>query len=416
VWPVMVVAVGAALAGPAAAQTAEGPVRVFLDCQTRGCDDDEFRTEIGFVDWVRESTAADVHVIVTSQGTGAGREFVFDFVGRGELAGADLRVPASVPATFTRDEELARLTRTLKAGLVSYAARRGQAARLEIREVEEEAGSASQTEDDPWNLWVFSLGTDVEASGEEQQNRWEVGARASANRITEEWKIDVGLDGEVARREVELSEGTFVNETEEWRFDVLAVKSLSPHWSAGGEVELDRSTRRNRDVGGRVAAAFEWNYYPYREANRRQFLVHYQIGFSVVDYEQITIFEVTRDELFDQRLAVVYQNRQPWGDVSVGANWSNYLHDFSKYSLSGGLDANIRLFSGFELDLRASYERIRNQLYLSAAELSDEEIIAGRRELETGYEYGMEVGISYRFGSIYNNVVNNRFPWILWRF
>jgi hypothetical protein len=27
----------------------------------------------------------------------------------------------------------------------------------------------------------------------------------------------------------------------------------------------------------------------------------------------------------------------------------------------------------------------------------------------TGFEYELEIGLSYRFGSIFNNVVNNRF-------
>ncbi|MFW5947902.1 MAG: hypothetical protein ACOCUW_05360, partial [Gemmatimonadota bacterium] len=54
------------LAVPAAAQNGEPErVRVFLDCQTRGCSQSEFRTEITFVDWVRDRTVADLHVILT---------------------------------------------------------------------------------------------------------------------------------------------------------------------------------------------------------------------------------------------------------------------------------------------------------------------------------------------------------------
>ncbi|NIP79239.1 MAG: hypothetical protein GWM90_08530, partial [Gemmatimonadetes bacterium] len=101
-------------AGPARAAAQDPPdaVRVFLDCQTRGCPDDEFRTEITFVDWVRERTVADVHVILTSQDAGAGTQYVFDLVGQGEFEGEDLRLEADVSSTATRDERLTILTRT----------------------------------------------------------------------------------------------------------------------------------------------------------------------------------------------------------------------------------------------------------------------------------------------------------------
>jgi len=38
-----------------------------------------------------------------------------------------------------------------------------------------------------------------------------------------------------------------------------------------------------------------------------------------------------------------------------------------------------------------------------------EEVLLQRRELQTQYSYWGNVGVSYSFGSIYNNVVNSRF-------
>jgi len=38
-----------------------------------------------------------------------------------------------------------------------------------------------------------------------------------------------------------------------------------------------------------------------------------------------------------------------------------------------------------------------------------EEILLHRKELETQYQYYISFGLSYTFGSIYNNVVNPRF-------
>nr|NIP79613.1 hypothetical protein [Gemmatimonadota bacterium]NIQ54383.1 hypothetical protein [Gemmatimonadota bacterium]NIU74593.1 hypothetical protein [Gammaproteobacteria bacterium]NIX44530.1 hypothetical protein [Gemmatimonadota bacterium]NIY08753.1 hypothetical protein [Gemmatimonadota bacterium] len=164
------------------------------------------------------------------------------------------------------------------------------------------------------------------------------------------------------------------------------------------------------------AAALEWNFFPYEEANRRQLLAHYQVGYSHVRYEEETLFGKLEEDLFDHRLALVWESRQPWGDGTLGVFYSNFLHDWTKYGLATGGEVRIRLVRGLELDIEVSYDLIRDQIYLPAEELDDEEILVQRRQLATGYEYGVEIGLSYRFGSIFNNVVNNRFPWIVRRF
>lgn len=404
-------------------------VRVFLDCQTHGCNRQEFRTEITFVDWVRERTVADLHVILTSQHAGAGRQYVFDFIGQGVFEGEDLRLEENVSDTDTRDEVLADLVRTFKGGLVPYVARRGYLDELEITALRRAVAGAEEEvqvpADDPWGLWVFSISADVEADGEERQSSYEIGGRLSANRTTPDWKINIGFDGDhqYERFDLGMIEDTttaapgdsvadiYTNETDDWEFDVLAVRSLSRHWSAGTVMEANTSTSLNRRVGGRAAAALEWDLYPYQEANRRQFILHYQFGVSRVEYEDTTLFGKTRETLYDHRLVAVYDTRQPWGNVSFSAEGSNLLHDWSKYRLSFRARTNFRMFRGFDVQIQGRYELIRDQVYLPKEGESTGDILRQRRKLATGYQYGVEVGFSYRFGSIYNNVVNNRFPW-----
>ena len=70
----------------AQAQSEEPPVRVFMDCQAFfGCDFDLVRREIAWVDWVRNRENADVHLLVTSTQTGAGRAFDIQLIGRGRF-------------------------------------------------------------------------------------------------------------------------------------------------------------------------------------------------------------------------------------------------------------------------------------------------------------------------------------------
>src|SRR5688500_13405091 len=75
-----------AIAVPASAQDpapAVAPLRVFIECNNTPCDSDFFRTEITFVDHVRERQNADVHLLMTGQSTGSGgREITFSFFGQ----------------------------------------------------------------------------------------------------------------------------------------------------------------------------------------------------------------------------------------------------------------------------------------------------------------------------------------------
>jgi hypothetical protein len=123
-----------------------------------------------------------------------------------------------------------------------------------------------------------------------------------------------------------------------------------------------------------------------------------------------TVFDRIDETLSDHLLSVEYDVRQPWGDASLQVEWSNYLHDFNlnRASIDGNL--SFRILRGLDLDVNASYERIRDQVNLSAEGLTDQEILVRRGELATGYEYEVSFGLSYSFGSIFNNVVNNRFP------
>ena len=61
------------------------------------------REETEFVDFVRDRTEADVHVIITSIGTGSGgREYVIEFTGQGPFAGRKSTIKA---VTGTGDPE-----------------------------------------------------------------------------------------------------------------------------------------------------------------------------------------------------------------------------------------------------------------------------------------------------------------------
>jgi hypothetical protein len=55
------------------------------------------------------------------------------------------------------------------------------------------------------------------------------------------------------------------------------------------------------------------------------------------------------------------------------------------------------------------YEWIHDQVYLPKGNRDQADVLLRRRALLTGYEYNARVGLTYTFGSIFNNVVNPRF-------
>jgi hypothetical protein len=88
---------------------------------------------------------------------------------------------------------------------------------------------------------------------------------------------------------------------------------------------------------------------------------------------------------------------------------SSFLDDFSQNSIEFSGDLSVRLFRGLRVDFGGGFERIRDQISLPAGGLTEEEILLRQRERASDYRFYVEMGLSYQFGSIFNNVVNNRF-------
>ena len=51
---------------------------------------------------------------------------------------------------------------------------------------------------------------------------------------------------------------------------------------------------------------------------------------------------------------------------------------------------------------------IHDQLYLAKGDANLEDLLLQRRQLATTYEITSSIGLSYTFGSMYNNVVNTQ--------
>ena len=386
-------------------------LRVFLDCNF--CDFDFMRTEINFVDYVRDRQDAQVHILVTTQATGGGgTEYTLHFIGLRELTNISDTLKYVSPPGASQDDLRRGLARTIKLGLVRYYAHLGQTARFNVTYVAPtgEGAAGKGAAKDRWHLWVFRITANGGGNGEKSDSFVSLYGSVSANRTTELWKTTLGVNGNYGQSRFILSDGsTFNSYSHSYGFNDLLVKSLGSHWSAGQRASWTSSTFLNQKRAIRFAPALEFDVFPYSQSTRRMLTLQYSPGIDFFRYQDTTIFDKLSEVRGDQTLTASLNLRQPWGSVSSSVEAAAYMNDFTKRHLIFFNSLDLHLFKGLSLSLFGEASLLRDQLYLPAGNLSDEERLLRLRQLETSYSYFVQVGLSYSFGSIYNNIVNPRF-------
>ncbi len=386
-------------------------LRVFLDCN-RACDRDYLRREITFVNYVRDRRDAQVHVLVTNERSGGGTQYTLDFIGLEQFAGNDVRHAYSESRTDTDDETRAGIAQVLRVGFLHYIIETPLATEIEIGTGRQGSGARSvmvQPEDDPWNFWVYRLSSNVRVSGEDTRTSRNFNGSASANRTTEDWIIRTEVQGSYNESVTALSSGDFTNISTRYDVDGQVVKSLGEHWGASIAGRAGASTFLNQDLRLRVQPGIEYNVFPYSESSRRSLTFAYEAGVESFRYEEETLFGKLEETVPAQQVQATLDVEQPWGDGRIRANYNSLLNDLDTYSASVSGNLSFRVARGLSLNVSASTSLVRDQIYLPAENLSDEEILLQRRQLATDSRYRVSFGFSYTFGSIFNNVVNPRF-------
>jgi len=429
----MLVALLSLTESPLAAQAASGAretIKVFFDCNSGGCRDfDYFRREVPYVNWVRNREDADVHVLVTSRATGdGGREITLAFIGRDGFEGQDQELVAHTSGDATSDEERVAVARKLKLGLVRYLAGTSVADRLRISYGVAAAGAAAAPgvpgapggpggaggaaaapSEDPWDFWVFSLSANGFVNGESSTRFANYFTSLSANRTTELWKITVRGTYSRNVQEFTLPDRKVSQTREDWSTSGSLVRSLGAQWALGVRASAGSSTFRNQDFSWSLMPGVEYDLFPYAESSRRSLTLQYLVGPTYWDYKKETIFLQTSETRWQESLTARLGLIQPWGRWSTSLTGSHYFHDTSKYRVTLFGSLRVRLFKGFSVNISGNYSWIRDQLFLAAENASDDEILLRQRQLATKFSYFTSFGIQYRFGSIFNNVVNPRF-------
>lgn len=359
------------------------------------------------MNYVRDRHQADVHILVTTQRTGGvGQEFTLAFIGQNTAAGMKDTLTFTTRQSDTQDMIRSSMVRVMKIGLARYVARTPLAEHVNISY--KRPTKAIEVKD-KWDYWVFRINLNSNLNGEKTYSSIYFSSGISARRITEDLKISLSLNANYNENKFDYGGTKLLSLSRGQNFNGLVVKSIDDHWSAGGFVSAAASTYNNlkRDIN--IAPAVEYNIFPYSRSTHQQLRILYRVGLSDIRYIEETIFDKVAERLWNQSLSLSLELRQPWGSISTSLSGSHYFHDVDKKRITLFTGLSLRLWEGLSLNLYGNVSQVNDQLSLRKGAATQEEVLLRRTQLATNYRYFAFIGLSYTFGSIYNNIVNPRF-------
>ena len=394
-------------------EIAKEEVKIFLDCNR--CDQEFLRQNLGNVQFVRDQDLGDVHIFVVTQRNGAGgRSYDMDFIGKKDLETINYKLSFSTDANMTRDDVRRRVMQYLKLGLVRFWIARGTIDDVVVNVPSPVSEEEKIEEKDPWNYWLFRVGANGNFNGQEQRQRSNLNFNFSARRVTEKNKFSL-----FARYGENRSTFTFINDEEEEedfvvfnnskRINVNDIISINDHWSYGFFGSIGTSTFQNFNLFWTFRPAIEYSFFNYEDSAKKQLTISYRNGIRYNDYIERSVFAQDEEYLWEHGLQLGGRLNQEWGNLNAEVSFNQFLEDTELYAVNFFLGTSVRLFKGFNFNVSGSYSITRNQVNIPGGDLTVEELLLQQQQLQSGFDYFVNVGFSYAFGSIYNTIVNPRF-------
>jgi hypothetical protein len=370
------------------------------------------KKEIAFVNYVRDIKVADVYIIRTYQGTGSGGEATTYFiVGQNKYKGMNDTLVINTSPDDT--EETARIleVKSLKMGLMRYVLKTPLAKYFDIKFT---APVKETVSTDKWNSWVFNASFQGYLNGQKTSLTSYLFGNLSANRITEKSKFEnsIGYDRELDKiiyTDTNNVSTTYKTKSQDKYFSTLYVKSLGNHWSVGGSASINTSYYSNFDLKVSLMPGIEYDVFKYSESTRRKLLILYLVGLEINDYTLPNQRLKEKEELSLQSLSASFSIVQKWGSINTTLSWRNYFFDLSYHNLSLSGNLNLRIVKGLSFNAGGSFSKVNDQISLPSSGASLEDVLMQRKMQATNYRFYTSFGLTYTFGSIYNNAVNPRF-------
>lgn len=381
-------------------------LKVYID--ENDLDFNYLRDEIDFVDFVNDPLAADVQIIIVEEQTGSGgSNYSIRFSGKTfkNIEGFTLNVPVISDETQHNIREL--LTNSIIKGLMPFFNETTTSNKYKLKlEKSSATGSGNESLTDKWKNWVFRVTSSGGFNLEESKSGYNYTFRLTGDKVTDKIKLNNYLY--FNNQVVNYNNLDYVYRYNYKYAFTKGVYSLSDHWSAGLTLFSIQSSYYNKQFSFAGLGAFEYNIFPWDESNEHILSIAYSIGYETMHFYKENYRGNRNENMPLHRLYVTGTNIQPWGKISVSLTGSEYLSDLSLYNISFSADLSFHIIKGLSLTMSAEALSIHDQIYIPKDTYSTEQIISGATKLPTSYELRGSVGITYQFGSIYNNIVNRR--------
>lgn len=384
-------------------------LNIYLDCSD--CDLEYFKTNFTAVNYVNDSQDADVHILVSSLPTGSGGvEYNIRLLGLEQYKFMTDTVLAIMPEHYTYDETRQALLDKIRLGLVPYLLKTPYGERLSLF-IDDSPVSAELM--DPWKNWVFDISGSGSFARQKYAESYSLSGSFYASKITKEIKIEssnyFGFSESKSSYFDSDSLTTYTMSQQDISSRNLFVKSFGNHWGMGGFASFGRSEYSNLNFQMNLGPAVEYNLFSYEEASVRECRILYSLSYEHSAYNSVTIYDKMSDDLFSQNLSINFSYYEIWGTISASAYGSSYLNDMSQFSVGTGAAANLKLCRGLSLSVSGSVGYSQNQRSLRQGTGDPMDVVTGQWQMEEGLSYGINIGLSFRFGSKNNNAVNPRF-------
>ena len=397
-------------------------LRVFIDCKAWNCPFDYIRSEINFVDYVNDRYAANVFILFTSSTTGGGgQEYKIYFEGLENFKSLNDTLTYVRTSVETDDEDRRKMVQVLKLGLVRYLAKTSMGPRIVISmPTENNTREAQQSSTkDKWNAWVLNTSINGNFNGNDNYGSSNIRLRFSAGRVTEKLKLNFSTNYSTEKNkyiynEYDDSTGeiTFSDTTRSTNkrsgFNGTVAVSITSHWSAGLFSNFYTSTFSNIKRSLSLKPALEYSFFPYKAFNTKYMGFLYKIGPLHNDYEDTSWRNKSKEWLLQQNLSFDMNFTQKWGSVSASLYWSNYFFDWKWYNYGFFGQGQFRIVKGLNFNFFGGFSIIHDQVELPKGNATQTQVLIRQRILRNTSDYFVGIGLSYRFGSIFNNVVNPR--------
>lgn len=383
-------------------------LKVFLDCNV--CDNTYIKQNLGNVQFVRDQNLGDVHLFFVTQGNGSGgRQYEIDFIGKKAFESINYKLSFFLDSNMTSDDRRSKILEYLKIGLVRFWIANDNLDSVSVVVPSPNQEETKEAVEDPWNYWVFRVGSSGYFNGEESNKSTNLNFNVSAKRVTEKNKFSLRIGFSENKSTFTYDGEDIVSINNNKYLNISDVISITDHWSYGVFGSMGTSTYSNYDAYWSLQPAIEYNFFKYENSAKKQLVLSYRNGLRYNDYIERSVFGEDNELLWQHSILLGGSIRQEWGNINGEASFNQFLHNTTLNSLGFYLGTNIRVFEGFNFNIGGRYRITRNQINLAAGDVSLEELLLQQQQIQSGYNYWLNIGFSYQFGSIYNSIVNPRF-------